>query len=55
MAKCSIRICSAEDDFTPTQVQFIKRIACCLIQHHHLSVLVKMKVKKVEILKLKVV
>jgi len=52
--KATIKVCTAEKEFTQQQMQFIKRMACCLIQHHQLSVSVTMKVKKVKTLKLKV-
>ena len=52
--KAIIRVCTANKEFTQAQTQFIKRMACCLIQHHQLSVSVTMKVKKVKQLKLKV-
>jgi hypothetical protein len=51
--KAIIKVCTAEKEFTSTQVQFMKRMACCLIQHHQLSVSVKMKVKKEKKLKLR--
>jgi hypothetical protein len=51
--KAIVKIVSANKEFTQAQMQFIKRMACCLIQHHQLSVSVTMKVKKTKQLKLK--
>jgi len=53
--KAIIKVCTAEDEFTEEQIRFMKRMACCLIQHHQLSVSISMKVKKVKHLKLKAV
>lgn len=51
--KAIIKVCTAEDEFTHQQLQFIKRMAGVLISHHQLSVSVTMKVKKIKHLKLK--
>ncbi|HUX55775.1 MAG TPA: hypothetical protein VMV77_02300 [Bacteroidales bacterium] len=52
--KAIIKVCTAEKEFTQEQVKFMKRMACCLIQHHQLAVVIKMKIKKVKHLKIKV-
>jgi hypothetical protein len=51
--KAIIKVCTAEDEFTPKQIQFMKRMAGVLINHHQLSVSITMKVKKIKHLKLK--
>jgi hypothetical protein len=53
--KAIIKVCTAESEFTPAVIQFIKRMAIVLIQNHQLSVSVTMKIKKSEHLKLKAV
>jgi hypothetical protein len=53
MAKAKITIVSAEDEFTPEQIRFIKRMAICLTDHHRLSVKTTIKETKVKTLKIK--
>ncbi|MGD0340262.1 MAG: hypothetical protein ABSA76_00940 [Bacteroidales bacterium] len=53
--KAIIKVCTAEDEFSQEQIQFIKRMAGVLISHHQLSVTVNLKVKKVKQLKLKAI